>query len=141
MNHSPSIPGSRFPRFFVLILISALLPGCSEPLWFFPGGTLDGEESPLLLKDLPAAGGVMALETNPVDPYSVTIGYSVIDGNMYIDPADGRRWYQNMVANPQVRIRLEGGTSVHPAVAVAETDLGVLERFEADRKVLRLMPR
>jgi len=82
----------------------------------------------------------MQLETNPAEPYSVNVGYAVIDGNMYIDPAESRRWYQNIKQNPTIRLRFDGKRVVHPATAVAETDPAVLGQFEADRRVLRIVP-
>jgi hypothetical protein len=60
---------------------------------------------------------------------------------MYIDPADSRVWYQNMKATPAVRIRFDGAEVIHPMTAVNESNPAVLKEFEADRIVLRLMPR
>ncbi len=131
---------TAFARVATLSL-SLLLAACSGPLWSFPGGALEGEEAPLVLADLPADGGVIVLETNPSAPYSVNIGFTVVNGNMYIDPAESRTWYQNIAADPLIRIRLEGAEIIHPAVAVTETDPTVLAGFEAGRIVLRLMPR
>lgn len=125
---------------FGLILVGALA-GCSGPLWQFPGGALQGPEAPLDLSDLAPEGGVIQLETNPSDPYSVNIGYVTVNGSMYIDPAESRTWYKNIKANNAVRIRFDGAEAIHPANAVVETDPEVLKRFEADRIVLQLAPK
>ena len=66
------------------LLAVLLLAGCGEPTWQFPGGALSGEEKPFDLSVLAPEGGVIQLETNPVDPYSVNVGYLVIGGNMYV---------------------------------------------------------
>ena len=100
-----------------------------------------GEEKPFDLSVLAPEGGVIQLETNPVDPYSVNVGYLVVGGNMYVDPAESRTWYQNMKASPLVRIRFDGTEVVYPAVAVVETEQEVLSQFESDRHVFRLIPR
>ena len=117
------------------------LGGCSGPLLWLPGGSLTGPEVSLSTALVPEEGGVLALETRPEDPYSVNIGYTVIGGGIYIDPAAERRWYQHIDANSDVRIQLEGAAAVHPARAVIVEDPQVLARFEPDRIVLRLEAR
>ena len=121
----------------MLVLLSA----CSGPFLGLPGGQLQGAESPLDLTSLPADATIIELETNPDDPYSVLIGFRVIDGQIYIDPAAERRWYQNIVANPNVRLRFDGGQTIHPAIALEESNPQITQQFEADRIVLRLTPR
>lgn len=122
-------------------LTAVLMSACSGPLWQLPGGALSGPEQQLNPAQIPAEGSVMQLETNPDDPYSVNVGYVVIGGSVYIDPADSRRWYQNIKSNPLIRVRFNGSQVVYTAVAVAEDDPGMLSRFEADRHVLRIAPR
>ncbi len=124
-----------------LLLLGLIVSGCSGPFWQFPGGALPGPETELTAANRPTEAGIMQLETNPEDPYSVNVGFLVIDGNIYVDPADSRSWYQNMRANPHIRLRFDGNEVVHPAIAIAETDPAVLSQFEPDRNVLRLMPR
>ena len=123
------------------IASSILLSGCSGPLWQFPGGALSGPEQAFDASMIEADGGVIQLETSPQDPYSVNVGYVTIKGNMYLDPASGRTWFQNMRENPLVRIRFSGSDSIYPAVAVAETDPAVVAQFAADRHILRIDPR
>ena len=125
----------------VCVSTALLLAGCAGPLWQFPGGALAGTEQKLNLETVPPSGGVIQLETNPDDPYSVNVGYIVIEGNMYIDPAESRTWYQNIKSNPLIRIRFDSASVVHPAIAIAETDASIIDQFEKDRHVLRLQPR
>jgi len=124
-----------------ILLAILLLTGCDGPTWQFPGGALSGEEKPFDLSVVPQQGGVIQLETNPDEPYSVNVGYVVIGGNMYVDPTESRSWYQNMKANPLVRVRFDGTSVVYSALAVAETEQAVLSQFEDDRHVFRFLPR
>lgn len=131
----------KFRTGFAGVLIALSMFGCSGPLWQFPGGALSGPEQQLNSARIPAEGGVMQLETNPDEPYSVNVGYVVIGGSAYIDPADSRRWYQNIKSNALIRVRFNDSDVVYTAVAVAEVDPEVLSRFEANRHVLRIAPR
>ena len=131
----------KFRTGFAGVLIALSMFGCSGPLWQFPGGALSGPEQQLNSAQIPAEGGVMQLETNPDEPYSVNVGYVVIGGSAYIDPADSRRWYQNITSNALIRVRFNDSDVVYTAVAVAEVDPEVLSRFEADRHVLQIAPR
>ena len=130
---------SMFRVFGLVVLLS--LGACSKPLLWLPGGALSGPEAQFAAAKLPAEGGVLVLETRPADPYSVNIGYTVIDGYMHIDPAEERRWYQHIKKNASVRIQLEGAEVVYPAKAVVVEDPQVLAQFEPDRIVLRIEPR
>jgi len=127
---------SVFHVFGLIVLLG--LGACSKPLLWLPGGALSGPEAQLSAAKLPAEGGVLVLETRPADPYSVNIGYTVIDGQIHIDPAEERRWYQNIKVNSNVRIQLEGAEAVYPAKAVVVEDAQVLAQFEPDRIVLRI---
>ena len=128
-----------FRVFGLVVLLS--LGACSKPVLWLPGGSLSGPEAQLSAVNLPAEGGVLVLETRPVDPYSVNIGYTVIDGQIHIDPAEDRRWYQHIKTNAHVRIQLEGAETVYPAKAVVVEDPQVLTQFESDRVVLRIESR
>ncbi len=125
----------------LLLMSCVLMAGCSGPFMWLPGGQLSGKETPLDLSVLPENVEVVQLETNPADPYSVNIGYQLIDGQIYIDPAPERQWYQHIEANPNVRLRFEGSEVVHPATAQRVTDARVLAKFDPERIVLRLSPR
>jgi hypothetical protein len=107
----------------------------------FPGGQLSGPESAFDPKTVPAEAELLQLETNASEPYSVNVGFRRIEGDIYIDPAAERQWYKHIVVNPLVRIRFDGSQYVHPAQAETVTEPDVLAQFEADRIVLRLVPR
>lgn len=115
------------------------LAACSDPILYFAGGRLSGTEATLL--ELPTSSGVMQLETLPADPYSVNIGFVLLDGNIYIDPAEDRQWYQNILVDPTVRVRFDGSDLVHPMLTVRETDTATLAQFDPTRIILRLEPR
>ena len=122
-------------------MMCLLLAGCSGPFIWLPGGQLSGTEAPLELSAVPDGVEILQLETNPSNPYSVNLGFQRISGQIYIDPAPERQWYQHIQANPQVRIRFDGADVVHPAIAQVVTEPEVLAQFEPDRVVLRLVPR
>ena len=63
----------------------------------------------------------MQLETNPGAPYSVNVGYRVINGKVYVDPAEERRWYCYMKQDPRVRLRFDGETEIYEALAVVDS--------------------
>jgi len=131
----------RYRRSVFISLLIALLGGCSGPFWQFPGGALVGTQTPLDTGSQPTGNGVLELETNPADPYSVHVGFVVIDRTIYIDPADDRTWYQYIQQDANVRIRFDGSKDIHPVLAIAETDPAVLKQFASDRNVLKLVPR
>lgn len=115
------------------------LSACSEPFLYFAGGRLSGEEATQL--ELPSSNGVLQIETLPSDPYSVNIGFVLLDGKLYIDPALDRQWYQNILLDPAVRIRFGGSDLIHPMLAVRETDPETIAQFDPERIVLRLEAR
>ena len=96
-------------KILALCLVVATF-GCSGPLMLLPGGELSGEVAPAPA-DWTFAGdsGTVQLESRPTDPYSVNIAYTIIDGRLYINAGDTEtQWVQNMSADPNVRLRLEG---------------------------------
>ena len=58
------------------------------------------------------------------------------DGALYIDPAEGRTWFEYLKADPNLRVRF--GDQVYPVVAVLVGQPGELEGFDADRFIYRL---
>ncbi len=125
----------------ILLLAGVFVAGCSGPFMVFPGGAIPGDTAPYDLTVVDAEVNVLQLETNPEDPYSVNLGFFRIGEDIYIDPAEDRRWYQHIKADPRVRIRFDGASVVHEMQTEAVTDPAIVSQFEADRIVLRLVPR
>ena len=94
---------------------SRLLPillvlGCKGPIAVFPGGSLSGEVRPAP-SDWAFAGdyGTVQLETRPGEPYSVNIGFTILNDRLYINAGDSEtQWVKNISANPLVRLRMTG---------------------------------
>jgi hypothetical protein len=128
----------------LLILVSVWLTACGggpveliPGAFALPGGKLSGKEGVAASWGSAAAGHrVMDLETRPEAPYSVRVGFVLRDGDLYIDPAKGRRWYPHLETNPSVRVRL--GDTVYRARAVQVTDPAELAGFDPERHVFRL---
>jgi hypothetical protein len=126
----------RLP-FVVLVALSSTLAACGGPFLVVPGGALRGEvvsEAPTDWSFVDDA--FIDLETRPEDPYSVELNYIVKDGKLYIDPAEGREWFEHIKADPRVRVRFGGKVSLLEAVLVGRP--GELEGFDADRFIYRL---
>lgn len=134
----PDTNRTKLKNLFLLVVLFGL-SACGEPILYFAGGRLGGDEAPLI--DMPTSGGVLQIETLPDDPYSVNIGYVLLNGQIYIDPAEDRQWYQNILIDPRVRIRFEGRDEVHPMLSVRETNSATIAQFDPERIVLRLEQR
>ena len=127
----------RSPLACLLLLLGL---GCGGPLLILPGGELRGEVVSPTPDDFSfLSDGVFELETRPDDPYSVQLNYFVRNGRVYIDPAEGRRWLDNIRADPRVRARFEG--RVYELEAVRISDPAELAGFDPERQVYRLDPR
>ena len=122
------------------IFLSALTLACGGPMMVFPGGELRGEVVTQPVKDWSFVDDrFVDLEVRPSDPYSVELNYFVKDGQLYIDPAEGRRWLDYIREDPRVRVRFDG--KIYPAEAVLAGKPGELEGFDADRFVYRIESR
>lgn len=120
-----------------LLLAAAAAVGCSGPFLVIPGGALSGEVVTEPVTDWSFADDLFVdLETRPEDPYSVELNYVVRDGKLYIDPAEGRTWFDHIRADPRVRVRFGG--KIYPVTAVLVGQPGELEGFDADRYIYRL---
>ena len=128
-------------RIISAAILIVFVTGCSGPFFLLPGGALTGAEVPLNAANMPTEEAVLQLETNPSDPYSVNVGFRLIDGQIYIDPAIERQWYQYLLADSNVRIRFSDAEVVHRAIAEVVTDARVIANFESDRIVVRLVSR
>ena len=121
-------------------LVCALLLGCGGPLLVFPGGELSGDVVAEPVSDWSFVDDTFVdLETRPAEPYSVELNYVVRDGQLYIDPAEGRKWLDYIREDPRVRARF--GDKIYPLEAVLVGQPGELEGFDADRYIYRLDPR
>ncbi len=122
-----------------LLAVSVLVfSGCGGgPLLMFPGGELSGEVVTEPVTDWSFADDTFVdVETRPGDPYSVELNYVVKDGQLYIDPAEGRTWFDHLRADPRLRVRF--GDKIYPVMAVLVGEPGELEGFDADGYVYRL---
>ncbi len=105
-----------------------------------PGGALSGKLQRNPVEDWSsAADGALELETRPEDPYSVQLNYTVLDGELYLDPKEGRRWLAHIRLDPRVRVRF--GNRLYELEATLVGRPGELDDFSADRFVYRLDPR
>ena len=106
-------------------ILAITLAGCGNgPFVVFPGGSLAGETNPVPA-DWTFAGdyGTIQLESNPAEPYSVNIAYTVLDGRVYINAGDTEtQWVTYIIANPNVRMRMEGVLYEMSAVRVSDSD-------------------
>ena len=96
-------------RLVPALLVALAGAACNGPAGLLPGGQLDGETRPTPT-DWSFAGdaGTAQLETRPEEPYSVYIAYTILNGHVYVNAGNTEtRWVQNMVANPDVRLRID----------------------------------
>lgn len=124
--------GSKLSFGLVLILSLAFVGGCGGgPLGVMPGGKLSGKAAPVPANwDAAGEYGFMQIETLPADPYSVNIAYTVVDGILYANAGDTEtQWVQNMEADPQIVIRLDG--VIYPLRSERVTSAAEIARFGA----------
>lgn len=131
-------PGRRAALF---VVVCGFASACGGPLLIIPGGALSGEVVSEPVADWSfLEDGVFELETRPDDPYSIQLNYRVVNGQIYIDPAEGRSWLEYIRADAGVRGRFDG--RVYPLKAVLVGEPGrPYEDFDPERFVYRLEPR
>ena len=119
---------SHRPALLWIAACAVLTLGCNGPFVVFPGGALAGEAT-ATLPDWPAGEyGTAQLETNPGEPYSVNIAYTVLEDGLYINAGDTEtRWVKNMIADPDVRLQVDG--VLYEARAERVNDPDVLDVF------------
>ncbi len=123
-----------------LCALLLLATGCGGPFLVFPGGELRGELVAEPVDDWSFVDSwFIDLETRPGDPYSVELNYLVKDGQLYIDPAEGRAWLEHIREDSRVRVRFAG--KIYPLKVVLVGKPGELEGFPEDRFIYRLDPR
>lgn len=124
--------------FFCAVLLC--LCGCGGPLLIFPGGQLSGTEVNEPVADWSFVDSqFLELETRPQNPRSVQLNYVVRDGNLYIDPAEGKTWLQHLRADPNARVRF--GDRIYPVRAILVGQPGELAGFDQDRFIYQLVSR
>lgn len=122
------------------LAMAAGLGGCGGPMLMIPGGALSGEVVATPVTDWSFVDSTFVdLETRPEDPYSVELNYIVRGGELFIDPAEGKAWFDHLRASPLARVRFGG--KVYPVRAVLVGEPGQLEGFAADRYIYRLESR
>ena len=127
-------------RVVAALAVALVASACGGPRLGIPGGELSGEVVTEPVDDWSFVDDLFVdLETRPDDPYSVELNYIVMDGRLYIDPAEGRTWLEYIRADPNVRVRFDG--RVYPMKAVLVGRPGELEGFDPDRYIYRLDPR
>ncbi len=124
-------------RASVLLLCLLMTAGCATPFLVFPGEALQGEvtSGPIDAGD----HGLLQLEVNPDDPYSVILRVTEIEGAIYIDASPRRRWATYMAENPAVRVKL--GDDIYEVFARPVDDPVITERFLPGRTIYRLEAR
>lgn len=97
--------------FSALITLGALGSfGCGGPTGLLPGGALSGEvaSAPTDWSGVESQGTIQ-LETNPDEPYSNNLAYTVLGGGLYINAGGTEtRWARNIALDPRVRLRMDG---------------------------------
>ena len=127
-------------RVLLTCVLAAFAAGCGGPFLVFPGGELRGKVVTEPVDDwLFLDSWFVDLETRPGNPYSVELNYMVKDGQLYIDPAEGRAWLEHIREDPRVRVRFAG--KIYPLKVVLVGKPGELEGFPEDRFIYRLDPR
>ena len=127
-------------KILLIVSVFATSLSCGGPFLVIPGGRLSGEVVTKPVTDWSFVTDTFVdLETRPDDPYSIELNYVVKDGQLYIDPAEGRRWLEHIRADPRVRVRF--GDKIYPLRAVLVGRPGELEGFDQDRFIYRLDPR
>ena len=114
-----------------LLLLAPVVLGCEGPTGFFSGGALSGPVATApdgWVLPSGASWGTGQLETNPADPYSVNLNYTIVEGVLYVNAGDTEtQWVVNMDADPRVRLRIDG--TVYELRAERVTDRAEVDRF------------
>jgi hypothetical protein len=99
-----------FSRASAFTLMAVLIGACGAPLGPIPGGALDGDLTPWPDDWLHAEECEnVLLQTNPVEPYSVTIWGVGIDQAFYVGASRrSHQWAQYMEEDPRVTLEVDG---------------------------------
>lgn len=127
----------RDPAKITVVALATTLLACGGPFAMIPGGALRGEVVETPVSDWSfAQDRFVDLEVRPSDPYSVELNYTVRDGRLYIDPAEGRRWLTYIREDPRVRVRFDG--KVYSARATRVDDPEEKSGMDESRIIYRL---
>ncbi len=90
----------------ILIVIISLLASCTDPIVMVPGGKLKGlvTPAPSTWSEVP---GVVQLEVQPSDPYSLNIWAVVSNGNLHV-ATRAAKWVPMLEASREVRVKIDG---------------------------------
>ena len=127
-----------FYRQSLVILSVLFLASCQTPFIFFPGEELTGEVRSTNSFEFANEFKLLQLEVNPEQPYSVWLRVTIIEGQLYIDANDGRRWHKYLRSDPSVRIKL--GEYIYRATARQVTSKEIAEQFLSGRTIFRIDP-
>jgi hypothetical protein len=118
-----------------LLLWLLLVAGCQSPFLVFPGKSLSGEVAYTTSFQFASQFPLLQLETRQ---YSVILRTTVIDGELYLDAAPGRRWGKYLAETGRARLKL--GDKLYPARAEVVNNEAITSRFLAGRTVYRMVP-
>ena len=94
----------------LVLLLSLSMAACSGPIGPIPGGELSGESAPWPA-DWAYTDKVenVLLQTNPNDPYSVTIWCVTHNDELFFGAGDkDSKWVANILHNPSVKLSING---------------------------------
>jgi hypothetical protein len=121
-------------RLFLNGLLTSLtlsLVACQGPTGLLPGGTLEGSGAASPAPPdwtFAGASGTIQLETNPSEPYSVNLAYTVLNDRFFINAGGTEtQWAKNIAADPKVRLLLE--SQLYDLLAERITDPVEIEAF------------
>jgi hypothetical protein len=107
-----------------LVLAALALGACGGPLGWIPGGKLDGQTVSAPVDDWTFAREIekAQLETDPSDPYSVTVWFVSEGPSLWVFAGGGESstWAKHLLADPHAILRL--GEKLYPRKAVRVTD-------------------
>ena len=126
-RHSP------WQNLLTVIFCASLAGACSNPMGPVPGGKLDGELTPWP-EDWSFTDSIenILLETNPSNPYSVTLWGVSHDGSFYVAAGDpDSRWVEHIAANSSVVIGIQEKLYTARAYRLADIDVppGLLQAY------------
>ena len=91
----------------------------ADPIQWVPGRALTGDLVATPVSDWSFANeaGLIAVETRPAAPHSVTTTKVVVDGTLYVPAlgASAKSWTHYVVSEPRVRVKI--GEKIYPGVA------------------------